>query len=153
MSDAINMIGFAFLLLVGICINSIAWWKSRWWVMPLSFMWWGGLAYWCSEQSDAYKTGGGAMDHYRLFMWLCVGMMLLSVGELWMLYKNSKKQDEVEDDMMTRTSKRVSANLAGTFGSESFKNSRPRTRQSGGFPTRVVPPRSTGKFPPRISGR
>jgi hypothetical protein len=114
MADAITMIAVCGFFLVGVAINIGGWWARKWWLCPIAFFYFIGLAFFCYTQSAA-STGATTFDFYRFLIWACGGFALVSLGELWYLYQSTKEGEEPEDDMVTKNRKRMESNLKNTF--------------------------------------
>jgi hypothetical protein len=121
MAASIGMIGIGMCLMTGLGINVVAWWREKWWVCPIAFLFWLGLAYYAYTQSTAF-------DFYRFITWVCAGFALVSIGEIWILRQRS--EDAPEETMAERTQKRIDTNLAGTFNSKNYQPSRRRSPYS-----------------------
>ena len=106
MAAAIGMVGLAIFFIVGVGINWIAWWREKWWVCPIAMFFWAGLAYYC------YTEAGTTFDFYKFLTWVCLGFMLVSIGEIFIL---RKKAEEVEETMEQRNEAMMNRNLANTF--------------------------------------
>lgn len=124
MAASIGMIGIGMCLMTGLGINVVAWWREKWWVCPISFLFWLGLAYYAYTQSTAF-------DFYRFITWVCAGFALVSIGEIWIL--RQKAEEAPEETMAERTQKRIDTNLSGTFNSKTYQPPQRRPPYRGGF--------------------
>lgn len=142
---SIGMIAVGLFIICGLGINGLAFWQKKWWICPIAFLYFMAVGYYCYTASAGATAGVTTFDAYRMFTWVCALFCLVSLGELWYIYQGTKEEDEPEDDMATKNKKRLAANLANTFQRDGAPQL--RSRQSGGYPPKYQPPRSTGDFP------